>query len=82
MPFDVIIQSPPPGDDFVEEISVIESYNPIREQRAYQIYENGNQDMNRYYASHVSSVMERHVDGEGNFIPGREYYTYDTYPMW
>ena len=79
MPFDVIIHSSTPGDDFAEEISVIKSYNPILEQRAYQIYENGSQDMNRYYASHVSSVMEKHADGEGNFIPGREYYTYDTY---
>ena len=79
MPFDVIIHSPAAGDDFAEEISVIESYSPILEQRAYEIYENGSQDMNRYYASHVSSVMEKHVDGEGNFIPGREYYTYDTY---
>ena len=58
---------------------MIKSYNPILEQRTYQIYENGSQDMNRYYASHVSSVMEKHADGEGNFIPGREYYTYDTY---
>lgn len=79
MPFDVIIHSSTPGDDFAEEISVIKSYNPILEQRTYQIYENGSQDMNRYYASHVSSVMEKHADGEGNFIPGREYYTYDTY---
>ena len=79
MPFDVIIHSPVPGDDFAEEISVIESYSQILEQRAYEIYENGSQDMNRYYASHVSSVMEKHVDGEGNFVPGREYYTYDTY---
>ena len=79
MPFDVIIHSPAAGDDFAEEISVIESYSPILEQRAYEIYENGSQDMNRYYASHVSSVMEKHADGEGNFIPGREYYTYDTY---
>ena len=79
MPFDVIIHSSTPGDDFAEEISVIKSYNPILDQRAYQIYENGSQDMNRYYASHVSSVMEKHADGEGNFIPGREYYTYDTY---
>ena len=79
MPFDVIIHSPAAGDDFAEEISVIESYSPILEQRAYEIYENGSQDMNQYYASHVSSVMEKHVDGEGNFIPGREYYTYDTY---
>ena len=79
MPFDVIIHSPAAGDDFAEEISVIESYSPILEQRAYEIYENGSQDMNRYYASHVSSVMEKHVDGEGNFVPGREYYTYDTY---
>ena len=79
MPFDVIIHSSTPGDDFAEEISVIKSYNPILEQRTYQIYENGSQDMNRYYPSHVSSVMEKHADGEGNFIPGREYYTYDTY---
>ena len=79
MPFDVIIHSPVPGDDFAEEISVIESYSQILEQRAYEIYENGSQDMNRYYASRVSSVMEKHVDGEGNFVPGREYYTYDTY---
>lgn len=79
IPFDVLIQSPLPDDDFSQELSVIKAYNPILEERVYHIYENGSQEMNQYYAAHVSSVMEKHTDEEGNFIPGREYYTYDTY---
>ena len=79
MPFDVLIHSPDPGDDFSEEISAIQSYNAIQEQRIYQIYENKTQTMNRYFGTHVATAAETHVDGQGNFIPGNEYYTYDTY---
>ncbi len=79
VPFDVAVHSPTPGDDFAEEISVIESYNKINEQRIYQIYENGSQEMNLYFGTHVTTTMENHVDEDGNFIPGNEYYTYDTY---
>lgn len=79
MPFDVLIHSPDPGDDFSEEISAIQSYNAIQEQRIYQIYENKTQTMNRYFGTHVATAAEIHVDGQGNFIPGNEYYTYDTY---
>lgn len=38
MPFDVLIHSPDPGDDFSEEISAIQSYNAIQEQRISQVY--------------------------------------------
>lgn len=79
MPFDVLIHSPDPGDDFSEEISAIQSYNAIQEQRIYQIYENKTQTMNHYFGTHVATAAETHVDGQGNFIPGNEYYTYDTY---
>lgn len=79
MPFDVIVHSPEPEDDFSEEISVIQSYGEIRDQRIYQIYEDGSQTMNRYFGTHVTTTLEKHVDKDGNFIPGREYYTYDTY---
>lgn len=79
MPFDVLIHSPDPGDDFSEEISAIQSYNAIQEQRIYQIYENKTQTMNRYFGTHVATAAETHVDGQGNYIPGNEYYTYDTY---
>ncbi len=79
MPFDVLIHSPDQGDDFSEEISAIQSYNAIQEQRIYQIYENKTQTMNRYFGTHVATAAETHVDGQGNFIPGNEYYTYDTY---
>ena len=79
VPFDVAVHSPTPGDDFAEEISTIESYNKIKEQRIYQIYENGSQEMNLYFGTHVTTTMENHVDEDGSFIPGNEYYTYDTY---
>ncbi len=79
MPFDVIVQSPEPGDDFSEEISVVSSFNEIQTQRIYQIYQNGSQQMNRYFASHVTTALEEHEDKEGNFVPGYEYYMYDTY---
>lgn len=79
VPFDVAVHSPTPGDDFAEEISAIESYNKINGQRIYQIYENGSQEMNLYFGTHVTTTMENHVDEDGNFIPGNEYYTYDTY---
>lgn len=79
MPFDVIVHSPEPEDDFSEEISLIRSYNEIPEQKIYRIYEDGSQTMNRYFGTHVTTTLEKHVDKDGNFIPGREYYTYDTY---
>lgn len=79
MPFEVMVHSPEPEDDFSEEISVIRSYSEIQDQRIYQIYEDGSQTMNRYFGTHVTTTLEKHVDKEGNFIPGREYYTYDTY---
>jgi len=79
VPFDVIVHSPIPGDDFAEEISEICSFNEIHSQRIYQIYQDGSQVMNRYFGTHVTTTLEEHVDKEGNFIPGREYYTYDTY---
>lgn len=79
VPFDVIVHSPTPGDDFAEEISVIGSFNKVHSQRIYQIYQDGSQVMNRYFGTHVTTTLEKHVDKEGNFIPGREYYTYDTY---
>ena len=79
VPFDVLIHSPAQKDDFSEEISVIQSYNGIQNQRIYRIYENRSQVMNRYFGTHVASTLEKHVDKEGNFIPGREYYKYDTY---
>ena len=79
VPFDVIVHSPIPGDDFAEEISEICSFNKIHSQRIYQIYQDGSQVMNRYFGTHVTTTLEEHVDKEGNFIPGREYYTYDTY---
>ena len=64
---------------FGEEISVIQDYDTIRSQKIYEIYENGSQTMNLFFGTHVSTSMEKHVDENGNFIPGREYYTYDTY---
>lgn len=79
MPFDILVHSPDPGDDFAEERDLISTYNPIEQQRVYRIYEDGGQEMNRYFASHVITVLENHTDSEGNFVPGREYYTYDTY---
>ena len=79
VPFDIMVHSPLPGDNFSEEIDLIQSYNEIESQRIYEIYENGSQEMNRYFGTHVPTVMEDHVDKNGNFIPGREYYTYDTY---
>lgn len=79
MPFDILIYSPWAGDDFGEEISVIQDYDTIRSQKIYEIYENGSQTMNLFFGTHVSTSMEKHVDENGNFIPGREYYTYDTY---
>lgn len=79
MPFDVLIHSPLPGDDFREEISVLQSYDQIQEQKIYEIYENQSQTMNRYYGTHVSTALEDHVDETGKFLPGREYYTWDTY---
>lgn len=79
MPFEVMVHSPEPEDDFSEEISVVRSYSEIQDQRIYQIYEDGSQTMNRYFGTHVTTTLEKHVDKEGNFIPGREYYTYDTY---
>lgn len=79
VPFDVLIHSPAQEDDFSEEICTIQSYNKIQNQRIYRIYENGSQVMNRYFGTHVASTLERHMDKEGNFIPGREYYKYDTY---
>ncbi len=79
MPFDILIYSPMPEDDFKEETALIQSYDKIQEQKIYRIYEDGSQAMNRYFGTHVASVLEKHVDQEGNFIPGREYYTFDTY---
>lgn len=79
MPFDVMIHSPAPEDDFSEEISVVQSHNQICSQMIYQIYENGTQTMNRYFGTHVTTTLEKHEDEQGNFVPGREYYTYDTY---
>lgn len=77
--FEVIIHSPDTGDDFSEEISLIQSYQKIQSQIIYRIYENGSQMMNRYFGVHVTTALEKHLDEEGNFIPGKEYYTYDTY---
>ncbi len=79
MPFDILIHSPEAGDDFAEEIQVIKSGTDINTQRIYQIYENGSQVMNMYFGTHVTTSMEKHVDAAGNFVPGREYYTWDTY---
>ena len=81
IPFDILIHSPEAKDDFSEEISVIKSYNKIKEQKIYQIYENGNQTMNRYFGTHVTTTLEKHIDKKGNFIPGEDYYKYDTYMM-
>lgn len=79
VPFDVILYSPEPEDDFAEEISVIRSHNEILGQRVYRIYEDGSQVMNRYFGEHVTTTMAKHEDEDGNFLPAGEYYTYDTY---
>ena len=79
VPFDVAVHSPDPEDDFAEEISVVASYNEIQEQRIYRIYENQSQEMNRYFGAHVTTSMENHVDADGNFVSGGEYYDYDTF---
>lgn len=79
VPFDVLIYSPLSEDDFSEEISTIQSYNGIKNQRIYQIYKDGSQVMNRYLAMHVTTILEKHIDKKGNFISGSEYYKYDTY---
>lgn len=79
MPFDVIVYSPEVKDDFSEEIALIQSYNEIRNCLIYQIYENESQTMNRFFAAHVTTALEKHEDEAGNFVPGNEYYMYDTY---
>ncbi len=79
VPFDVLIHSPLPKDNFSEEISTIQLYNNIQNQRIYRIYKDGSQAMNRYFGTHVATVLEKHIDQKGNFISGNEYYTYDTY---
>ncbi|MCI9142981.1 MAG: ABC transporter permease [Lachnospiraceae bacterium] len=85
-PFDVMVFSEDPGDDFQAELEVINRESQIRELHAYPIYQNGTNTVNTWLYTHLRTFGDdyRNEDGSPNpeAMRGEEtwaYYHYDTY---
>lgn len=85
MPFDVLIYSNDPADDFAKEIETIEKEAGIRESLRYNIYQNGNCEMNDYLYTHANTINKKYRNKDGSVNreavakDGYEYYDFDTY---
>lgn len=85
MPFDVIVTSQDPQEDFAEEQEAVKQAAAVTDALIYRIYENETTDMNDYLYTHGSTIAEKYRNADGSVNreaverDSYEYYTYDTY---
>lgn len=86
IPFDLMMTSEDPGDQFTEELDFLEKEGvKTKDLRIYQIYRNKGHQMNDYLYTHVANFGGHYIDENGK--PDRKaiaadtynYYDYDTY---
>ena len=85
MPFDVLVYSDNPQEDFVEETEAIEEQVGIKHKLIYHIYQNGSHEMNDFLYVNASTISSKYKNNDGTLNDkavkkdGYEYYDYDTF---
>ncbi len=74
LPFDTIVFSDEPNDNFQEYIDLINQDNKIDDKLVYNIYQNNTDDINKYLRKQFN--YPKHDKGK---ITESEYFDYDTY---
>ena len=87
-PFDILLYSPDPADDFKDEIRFLEEKTDILDVFPYRIYTDGGNQVNAWMLTHLTAwgAMFQNPDGSPNTDKIRQklenesvYCTYDTY---
>lgn len=85
MPFDVIITSQDPQEDYAQEQEAVKEAATVTDALIYRIYENKTTDLNDYLYTHGSAISGKYRNADGSVNreavekDGYEYYIYDTY---
>lgn len=87
-PFDIQLYSSDPNDDFAEETAIIDANADVAKYYPYQIYTDGDNQVNTWILTHLKAWGYMYRDADG--VPKQDeidemlrsdggYYTYDTY---
>lgn len=86
VPFDVMVFSIDPKDDFVEERSLLAEKEQIGDEVIYRIYEDGTHKVNDYLYTHTANLGSKFCNEDGTLNEQKVkdedwgvYYEYDTY---
>lgn len=87
-PFDILLYSPDPADDFAKEIQFLEKSVSVQDAYPYRIYTDGDDQVNAWMLTHLTfwGTMYQNPDGSPDMTGIRQmlenesrYCTYDTY---